>query len=514
MEKIKLILKFLKRNWIIILILLLAAFLRLYKIGEYMTFLGDEGRDAIIVRRLLVNFDPILIGPGTSVGSMYLGPLYYYLIAPGLLLAKFSPIGPSIEVALIGVATVFLVYFVGKEWFSKRAGLIASGLYSISPTAIIFSKSSWNPNVMPFFSLLAVYAIWRASKKDQYEWIVVSAISFAFVLQSHYLGLLLLPVLLITWIMEYLKVSAVEDKIDETSKVTRFMKMSIISVMAFLFLMSPLFIFDLRHNWLNFTAMKKFVLEGNGSVSFDPWVSVAKLPEILDLISTRLLAGRMETLGKILVAVISIPSILLLLMRKKIHKNEAAGFSILTLWILTGLFGLGLYGYQIYDHYFGFLFTTPFLFVGGFLDGISENLSKVGKVIISLAFVYLVYINIINSPLKDNPNRQMQRARDVAEKIGEESKGEPFNLAVLAETNYEDGYQYFLEKENFPVVDIDAQVESSIQDQLFVVCEMIPEKCDPTHSPKTEVANFGWSKIEDSWEVDGVTIYKLVHSKK
>src|SRR3989338_7032675 len=85
-------------------ILLLGAFLRLYKIDQYMTFLGDEGRDAIIVRRLLVNFDPILIGPGTSIGNMYLGPIYYYLIAPFLLLANFSPVGPSVFIALLGKA--------------------------------------------------------------------------------------------------------------------------------------------------------------------------------------------------------------------------------------------------------------------------------------------------------------------------------------------------------------------------------------------------------------------------
>ena len=68
---------FLKKNWLLISILIIGAFLRLYKIDGYMTFLGDEGRDVIIVRNLLVNADPILIGHGTSVGGMYLGPLYY-----------------------------------------------------------------------------------------------------------------------------------------------------------------------------------------------------------------------------------------------------------------------------------------------------------------------------------------------------------------------------------------------------------------------------------------------------
>ena len=97
------------------LILVAASFLRLYKIDQYMTFLGDEGRDVIIVRRLLVDFDIILVGPGTSIGNMYLGPIYYYMMAPALLLANFSPVGPAVMIALLGVTTVFFVWFVARE---------------------------------------------------------------------------------------------------------------------------------------------------------------------------------------------------------------------------------------------------------------------------------------------------------------------------------------------------------------------------------------------------------------
>ena len=158
-------------------IILIAAFLRLYKIADYMTYLGDEGRDAIVVRRLLVYFDPILIGPGTSIGNMYLGPLYYYLIAPSLWLAGFSPVGPSAFIALIGVLAVFLVWKIGKECFGGIAGLTAASLYAVSPTVIIFSRSSWNPNVMPFFALLSIYSIWRVWKHKEFKWLVVLGIS-------------------------------------------------------------------------------------------------------------------------------------------------------------------------------------------------------------------------------------------------------------------------------------------------------------------------------------------------
>ena len=178
---------------ILVAILLLAAFLRLFRIDEYLTFLGDEGRDVIVVRRLLVNFDPILVGPGTSIGNMYLGPLYYYLIAPALYFANYSPAGPAIFIALLGVATVFFVWFVAREWFGKVAAVVASALFAVSPTVIVYSRSSWNPNIMPFFALLSVYAIWRMWHKNELKWLIVAVISFAATLQSHSLGLLLPP---------------------------------------------------------------------------------------------------------------------------------------------------------------------------------------------------------------------------------------------------------------------------------------------------------------------------------
>ena len=65
-----------------------------------------------------------------------------------------------------------------------------------------------------------------------------------------------------------------------------------------------------------------------------------------------------------------------------------------------------------------------------------------------------------------------------------------------------------------PVIDIDPQLaDETTAEQLFVVCELAKEKCDPTHSPKAEVANFGWSKIEEEWDISGVTLYQLVHTE-
>lgn len=481
MAKIK-VTDILKKNWVLILILLVGAFMRFYKIDGYMTFLGDEGRDVMVVRNLLVHKDLILIGPGTSIGSMYLGPLYYYFMAPFLLLWNFSPIGPAVGVAFLGVATIYLVYLAGFEWFSKNVGLVASFLFAISPTVIIYSRSSWNPNIMPFFALLTLYAIWKVYKHKQYKYLILSAISFAFVLQSHYLGIFIAPVIFIYWLL---------------SKVPK--KYTLVSISIFLFLMSPLLIFDIRHDWMNTKALYKFLTIREEVISVNPLNSVSRAYPLFEQINSSMITAKTEPFGQI--ASISILLFLILIpFRSK---------KMLILWFVSGIIGLGLYKQNIYDHYFGFMFPIPFLLIGFFWEKLYNSKYKIFGI---LFLGILIFINLANNPLKNSPNNQMKRSENVANKIIEESKGQNFNIAVVAEQNYEDGYQYFLEKNNAKIIEIDAQIQESVTNQLFVICEKIKEKCDPTHSSKAEVANFGWSKIEDQWEVDGVIIYKLIHN--
>lgn len=507
---IKKIINFIKENKyeVIILgiVLIIAAFLRLYKIVDYMTFLGDEGRDAIIVRRFLVYFDLMLVGPGTSVGNMYLGPLYYYLIAPSLFLARFSPVGPSVFVALMGVATVFLTWLTTRQWFGKYAALIAAGLYALSPTTIIYSRSSWNPNVMPFFALLCIYSLWKIWKEEKYTWFLVLGISYAFCLQSHYLGLLLLPTIGLFFVIKSLK-------LKKENLIKPFVKNAIIGTIIFLFLMSPLVIFDARHGFRNYSSIKTFFTDRQKTVSIAPWNAIPKMFPIFENVNTRLIGGRNNISG-IYLSIISLVFVVWLFFnKKKINTKSKDAYILLLTWIFFGLIGLGLYKQEIYDHYYGFFFPAPFIFIGFLIQSIYPVAKKAGRILIIAGLCYLLFLNIKESPLRYYPNQQLRRAREVAEKVSQEVGDKEFNFAVIAERNYEAGYQYFLELWGKKVVKIDAQEPDTITDQLFVVCETEKDKCDPTHNSKAEVANFGWSRIESQWTIFGTTLYKLVHTK-
>ena len=119
-----------------------------------MTFLGDEGRDALMIKRILVEWDIPLIGPPTSVGNMYLGPLYYYMMAIPMSISWLNPIAAAAQVALIGVLTVGLLYYLVRQWFGKIPAILVSFLYAISPVTIIYSRSSGtNHNIITLLKL-------------------------------------------------------------------------------------------------------------------------------------------------------------------------------------------------------------------------------------------------------------------------------------------------------------------------------------------------------------------------
>jgi len=493
---------------LIVFILLLGAFLRLYRISEYMTFLGDEGRDVIIVRRLLVDFDLIAIGPGTSIGNMYLGPVYYYMMAPALLLANFSPVGPAVEIALLGIVTIFFVWYVAREWFGKYAAVVAALLYAISPVVIYYSRSSWNPNIMPFFALLTIYSLWRLWKKRESCWLIIIGISLSFMLQSHYLALVIFPTVFVFWFISYLE-------FRKKKELKPFIKNTVIASIIVLLFLSPLVIFDAKHGWRNLSAMNKFFTERQETVSAKPWNAIPDMWPNFKQVITRLVTAADETHGlwTSIFALFGLVWTGLKVFNKKLKSKKQDAFSLVLVWIFFALIGLGIYKQHVYDHYYGFFFPAPFLLLGGIIEELIDKFKSRILPIIFVGSALLIWVNIKNNDFWNEPNRQLGRSMAVAKKIEEESGNEEFNLAVIADRNYEGAYQYFLEKDNAKVVEIDPQrADETIAEQLFVVCELPEEKCMPTSNPKAGIANFGWSKVEEIWEVSGAILYKLVHN--
>lgn len=505
-------------HWQIILILLLGSFLRLYRISDYMTFLGDEGRDVIEVKKILEG-DFTLLGPRASAGDFYLGPIYYYLIAPSLWLSRFDPVGPAIMVALVGIATVLLIYIVGKELLGKKAALFAAALYAVSPLVIAYSRSSWNPNPMPFVSLLTLYLSYKAVVKNSWKLFLTVGLLLGIALQLHYLATFLI---VIVGVFVLLGTIYTNKEFNSLNIIKKYSQVFI----GFLVGISPFLLFELRHGFPNTKTILNFVL---GNVSgVPPYTESTPFFEVVKDVFFRLF-GRLVTrfpppeqievlIDDKAVTILGIFTLILAILATVFLvriKNRLVLLLFLT-WFILGIFLFGFYKKPIYDYYFGFMFPLPFLLIGNVLSKLFHFKWGILKTVSVAVFVALFLYNLSGAPFRYEPNRQKDQVRKISEFILSKASGKPFNFALLTPGNSDHGYRYYFEVLGSPPLEIENLLNDpkreTVTDQLFIVCEI--HDCKPLGHPQFEVSNFGRAEIAGEWDVIVVKVFKLIHYRE
>lgn len=535
----KLHFQFINSHILLLAILFIAAFLRLYKIDGYMTFLGDEGRDVLVVREIIQGVEKFfqgdfigakdkltLLGPTASVGGFFLGPIYYYFMAPFLWLFDFNPVGPAIMVAIFGVATVWLVYEVGSDFFSPFTGFVAAILYAISPIVVAYSRSSWNPNLMPFFSLLTLYTVYWAVKKKSSFLFFICGVFLGIAIQLHYLALFLGVITALYIILQQRIVSSIIRLV--------------FIFFGFLVGLAPFIGFEIRHGFPNTQSIVWFVASSGDTGRNDNFFSV--LGDVFFRIFGRLVAAfpppeqvsLQESLitldlffGKITVAagawylfvwlLACFSTGLFFYQCYSNFRSKDERFNkllLLFLWLVVGIGLFGFYRKSIYDYYFGFLFPLPFLLIANALYFLWKK-KRWHKGIMLCIFAVLLVLNLHGIPFRYPPNRQLDQVRQIANFVLTKTEGNPFNFALITSGNSDHGYRYFFAlAEKNPVKIENSQIDSkrlTVTNQLLVVCEMLP--CHPLGDPLWEVAGFGRAEIIGEWNVSVVKVYKLIHYK-
>jgi 4-amino-4-deoxy-L-arabinose transferase-like glycosyltransferase len=507
------------------IILFSAAFLRLYRIGDYMTFLGDEGRDALIVKGILEG-DLTLLGPRASAGDFFLGPIYYYFMAPFLWLWRYDPVGPAVMVALFGIATVFLVYYVGKEFFGRTAGLFAASLYAVSPVVIAYSRSSWNPNPMPFFSILTLFLLYKALRRENKVLLLSIGVLLGVSLQLHYLATFLSIIILFYLIaVRFLKGTG--------KQVLSVFQDVLLLLGGFVIGLSPFLAFEIKHGFPNIRTIIGFILqnlfrsspEANSTFThivsnvffrvFGRLMTRYPPPEQVSVAADKQIA--MWYFFTLALALFSISVFCWQLYKLWLKKDREKIMEYLLIgsWFVLGVMLFGFYKKPIYDYYFGFLFPVPFLLVGNALASILQ--AKQFRIITTFfavaVFCYLLVFNLQGAPFFSSPNKQKDQVKMIAEFVLSKTEGKPYNFALITKGNSDHAYRYFFELAHHPPVTIENlavdPLRKSVTDQLLVVCE--DPTCQPLGNALWEIAGFGRAEIVGQWDVSVVKVYKLRH---
>ena len=223
-------------NLLILIILLLAFILRIYKIGEILDFHFDQGRDALVIWNLWHSGKLFLIGPVTGLEGIFLGPLYYYLIAPFYLIGGGNPVIPSMFLSFLTVVSLYFLYLTGVEINGTVTGFIALIVGSFSNHLIFSNRWLSNPTPIYLTSILIFYLFVKIIKKvkiPEFSWYLVYllvGISLQFELAS---AVFYLPILAIFTLWQ-------KEKIN--------VKTFLISSFIFLLTLLPQIVFNFKHD--------------------------------------------------------------------------------------------------------------------------------------------------------------------------------------------------------------------------------------------------------------------------
>lgn len=495
--------RFIHRYSLVILLATASAFLRLYNLESSLMFQGDQGRDAMIVADIFRNRDLVFIGPVTSVGNMYLGPLYYYFMLPFLIASYPSPIGPAVGIALLGVITTVLLVSLGKQMVGARAAYIASFLYTFSAVSVLYSRFSWNPNPAPLVGLLLLYTVWKATQNSKY-WVWVG-VWVAVIIQLHYLTLLAVGSAGLVWLIQLFKVLRIQRQ-----ELKNMIKNSVLALIIFLLSLTPLFLFDLKHNWLNTSAFASLI-SGDTFETRDATL----LPKIMTYIketdgrSRHILfdhgIGNQQALNRVLLGLVVV--LMITLTKSKQQPLFRSAFSIILIFIAVTIIGTAMYQHSVFDHYILFILPAVYLLHGKLLDFFfSSRLLK--SFLFGILSIYALY-NLPKMPLA-TLGWTVSEIAQVSKSIHERVKpGQPYNIVLVSESKDSDGqnYRYFLttDRNKKPVT---PEMRGTV-DMLFIIDE-IKNNQAVTNLPLYEIVTFPNKNPSEIYQIpDGPEITVL-----
>jgi hypothetical protein len=143
----------LKLDYVLLgIILLTAAILRLWKLGQ-VPFMHDEF--SALFRLKFNNFHDLIQYGVCENDSHPAGVqvfLYYWTKIVG-----WNELWVKLPFALMGIGSVYLVYVIGKQWFNRKAGLLAAAFLAVSQLGVFYSQVARPYSAGLFFVLLMTY---------------------------------------------------------------------------------------------------------------------------------------------------------------------------------------------------------------------------------------------------------------------------------------------------------------------------------------------------------------------
>lgn len=422
--------------FIFLAILAVAFFLRAQEtIFNNYLFLMDIGRDMMAVKGIVYDHHLTLIGPPTSLGGVFQGPLWYYLLSIPTFVFKGDPWGSVALMLVISLATLVIAFFFMNKFYGFLAGITTFLLIAISPEAVAAATYSWNPHPMWLLTTLYIFLLFMVvSGKQKFHLILWPTITLMFHFQTALAVFLFFATLLFFLILKF------------KSTIKRYLVFGLLFSGVFFI---PQAVFDIRHDFLMTRSVISLVkgqdrgLSVTNEVKDKKFINFHKDQYINNFKSSFLSSGYIIYFPTI-VAVVSL--LVFIKRRKDFSKNEVlfikTTLSIAVIVYLISIF----YPFPLRYWYFTGFQMFYILPIGLILSKLwNFSLGKAAIVLFVISITPFIFERINDLYIK-NPNdinfAKIKSKKSAVDYIYKDAKGEKFGLLVFAPPVYTPNYDY------------------------------------------------------------------------
>src|SRR5712692_992244 len=148
------------RYWALLtLVFAAAAFLRFYRLDSMpLGFHHDEGLDAVAAMEIWTKGQHPIFFPQSGSRE----PLMIYLESLGILALGATRMGARIAQACVGTAGVVAAWFLFRELFGRRVGLLGAAITAFSFWQMFESRLGLRAISQPLIEALCLLFVWRA----------------------------------------------------------------------------------------------------------------------------------------------------------------------------------------------------------------------------------------------------------------------------------------------------------------------------------------------------------------
>lgn len=408
------------------LILLIGLFFRSYQIVERFEFAHDGDLYSWIVKDIIIDHHPRLIGQLTSAPGIFIGGLFYYLLIPFFLLTKMDPIGVTGFGVIIGLLTIISYYSILTRLFNRTSGLIAAFLHAVLITSIGFDR--WIVPTLP----TKLWAIWYL-----YTLIMISRGNFSVL---PILGILIgliwhIHIALVSTLLVVPVSLFISRKIPSK-------KILLFSITTFFITSLPLILFEFRHNFSQtISIIQNLIIPQSGENGFP------KLVKVLEMIaknnSALLFSPQSVSENLKLPLLILLLASTFLLVKKKLLKLKEV--LIIFTWIIAIVLFFSISRIPISEYYFANLEIIFILFVSLLIT----IFIRYSKSTLYLTLFILVIILVRNTPsfINAKPYQAGYAYRkNVADYIARDARSRGFpcvGITYITKPGENVGFRYF-----------------------------------------------------------------------